>query len=338
VSGIALETVACPLCGATAYSPRGRLRDVSLGVPGEFHLAACDACGLLYQNPRVRVDQLDRIYPDHYGPHSHEPELSRTLRERSRAARWVLARELGYRHLGTDDVRLADRLRAAWRGRRLRDEFPPWRGEGRLLDVGCATGRFIRQMQEIGWQVAGIEVDPEAASKARQVTPRIFEGDAMAADFAPGSFDVVTAFHVIEHLPEPVATLRRMLEWLAPGGLAIVEVPNVAGVGGRLFGRYWSGLDFPRHLIHFSPRTMRAMVDRAGGRVVGAYHRGKPRYLIWSLEHLVADRPGAAAALAKVVIDSRLGRGALKLGLELGLPVARGLRLGEVVRYTIAHA
>ena len=335
---IALETVACPLCGARAFTPHGRLRDIALGVPGEFHLASCDGCGLVYQNPRVRVDQLDRIYPDHYGPHMREPELSRILRERGRAARWVLSRWLGYPAVPTDDVRVVDRLRARWRARRYQEEFPPWRGNGRLLDVGCASGRFLRQMAEIGWTVAGVEFDATAAQKARSVTPAIFEGDPMDAPFAPGRFDVVTAFHVIEHLPDPLGTLRRMLEWLAPGGLVIVEVPNVGGVGGRLFGRYWSGLDFPRHLTHFSPRTMRAMVERAGGRVVAVRHSSKPRYLIWSLQHLFADRPGSAAAAGLAVVESRLGKGALKLGLEVTLPLARGLGLGEVVRYSIVHA
>jgi SAM-dependent methyltransferase len=338
VPAIALETIVCPLCGISAFTPRGRLRDMALGVPGEFHLASCDGCGLVYQNPRVRADQLELIYPDEYGPHTRDPELSRTLRERGRSARWVLSRWLGYPAVRTDDVRAADRLRAHWRARRFREEFPPWRGEGRLLDVGCASGRFLRQMSEIGWKVAGVEFDAAAARKARAVTPEIFEGDPMEAPFAPGRFDVVTAFHVIEHLPDPLGTLRRMLEWLAPGGLVIVEVPNVGGVGGRLFGRYWSGLDFPRHLTHFSPRTMTAMVERAGGRVVAARHRTKPRYLIRSLHHLFADGSGSAAAAGLAVVDSRLGKGALKLGLEVTLPLARGLGLGEAVRYSIVHA
>jgi SAM-dependent methyltransferase len=338
VPPIALETVACPLCGARTFTPRGRLRDIALGVPGEFYLASCDACGLAYQNPRVRVDQLGLIYPDHYGPHTRDPELSRTLRERGPSVRWVLSRSLGYPAVRTDDVRAVDRVRARLRARRYQEEFPPWRGEGRLLDVGCASGRFLRQMSEIGWTVTGVEFDAAAARKARAVTPEIFEGDPMEAPFAPGRFDVVTAFHVIEHLPDPLGTLRRMLEWLAPGGLVIVEVPNVGGVGGRLFGRYWSGLDFPRHLTHFSPQTMEAMVKRAGGRVVAARHRTKPRYLIRSLHHLFADGSGRAAAAGLAVVDSRLGKGALKLGLEVALPLARGLGLGEAVRYSIVRA
>lgn len=128
----------------------------------------------------------------------------------------MLSRWLGYPAVRTDDVRAMDRVRARWRARRFREEFPPWRGEGRLLDVGCASGRFLRQMSEIGWTVAGVEFDAAAARKARAVTPEIFEGDPMEAPFAPGRFDVVTAFHVIEHLPDPKGALKLGLEVVLP--------------------------------------------------------------------------------------------------------------------------
>ena len=156
-------------------------------------------------------------------------------------------------------------------------------------------GRFMGLMQSVGWTVSGIEIDPEAAARARQVTPNVFHGDPMDAPFAPGSFDLVTAFHVLEHLPDPVGVLRRMLGWLAPGGIAVVEVPNVSGVGGRVFGRYWSGLEMPRHLVQFTPETMGALAERAGGRVVAAAHKTKPRYLIRSLRFALDDYQGRGA-------------------------------------------
>lgn len=72
--------------------------------------------------------------------------------------------------------------------------------------------------------------------------------------------------------------------------------------------------------------------------MVAARHSSKPRYLIWSLHHVFADGSGRAAAAGRTVVDSRLGKGALKLGLEITLPLARGLGLGEVVRYSIVRA
>jgi len=335
-AALELERVPCPLCGADDVRTLGWLRDVALGVPGEFALARCGACGLLQQNPRVRADLLELTYPDDYPRHLSDPAgLPRLVRDAGPAVRWALATRLGYRHLDTRDAGAAGRAQARLQRRRIEELFPPWTGAGRLLDVGCATGKYLALMKAVGWRVAGIEIDAAAAAKARAVTSEIFEGDPVDAPFAPGSFDVITSFHVVEHLPRPRVALARMLEWLAPGGVIVIEVPNAGGVGAHLFGRYWSGLDFPRHLVHFTPATMRAMVERAGGRVVAARHRTKPRWLTRSLRHWLRDRRGPASRLALAALDSRLGGGAAKLGLEVVLPVVRGLGFGEMTQYTL---
>jgi SAM-dependent methyltransferase len=335
VPALELEPVPCPLCTALDVAPRAWLRDVALGVPGVFALARCEHCGLWQQNPRVRVEQLPCAYPDDYPRHAQDSELPGLLRKTGPAIRWALATRLGYRHLDAAEARATARLAARLSMRRIVENFPPWTGEGRLLDVGCATGKFLRAMLAVGWKVAGIEIDPDAARKARTVTPNIFEGDPLEAPFEAASFDVVTAFHVVEHLPQPCAALAQMLTWLAPGGRLIVEVPNVAGVGGRLFGRYWSGLDFPRHLVHFSPATMRAMVARAGGHVVAERHRTKPRWLIRSARHWLGDRATPTMRATLAALDSPVGGGLTKLALEIALPVARYAGFGEMVQYVI---
>ena len=157
----------------------------------------------------------------------------------------------------------------------------------------------------------------------------------MTAPFPPGSFDLVTAFHVLEHVPDPVAMLRRMLAWLAPGGLAVVEVPNAGGAGARLFGRAWSGLDLPRHLWHFSPATLGVAVERAGGRVVWCWHQAKPRYYLWSLGHWLRDH--GCHGLARAA-EWRAVYGVLKLALEIGLPLCCWAKWGEVIRVGIVPA
>src|SRR5262249_10874538 len=151
----------------------------------------------------------------------------------------------------------------------------------------------------------------------------------LSAPFRTASFDVVSAFHVLEHVPDPVAVVRRMLAWLAPGGIVIVEVPNAGGFGASLFGRAWSGLELPRHLSHFTPESLERAVAQAGGRVIWCWHQAKPRYYLWSLGHWLHDRDCGRLAQAA---EWRPVYGVLKLCLELLLPCCRWARRGEVIR------
>jgi 2-polyprenyl-3-methyl-5-hydroxy-6-metoxy-1,4-benzoquinol methylase len=330
-----VEIVACPLCGGRGATRLFEQRDLSLGVPGVYAVARCDDCALLYQNPRVRVDCLGETYPQEYAAHTREPELSRTVRRFGPAVRWTLAAGLGYRHLDTRDVSARHRLSALLHRKRIRKAFPPWIGQGRLLDVGCASGKFLRQMGAVGWRLTGIEYDLEAADKARSTGAEIFVGDPTQARFAEERFDLITAFHSLEHMPDPLAVLTRMMAWLAPEGLAIVEVPNVAGLGARLFGPYWSGFDLPRHLVHFTPATMQAMVERAGGVVARVEHKSKARYFLRSLRHRLGNGGDGWARATRALVANRLGMGVIKLAVELLSPLGEWCRRGEAVRYFI---
>jgi SAM-dependent methyltransferase len=295
----------------------------------------CEGCDLIYQNPRVRTDRLGDTYPPEYAAHTREPELSRTVRRFDPEVRFTLRHSLGYRHLATDDISVRDRLSAALRAKRIRKAFPPWVGQGRLLDVGCASGKFLRQMGAVGWTLSGIEYDAAAAEKAGKTGARVFVGDPADAPFPDASFDLVTAFHSLEHMPDPLGAMTRIVRWLAAGGLAIVEVPNAGGLGATLFRSYWSGFDLPRHLVHFTPATMGALVTRAGGAVERAEHKSKARYFLRSLRHRLSG--GRGGALARL-LDSRVGGGVIKLGIELLSPLGEWTRRGEAVRYFIRRA
>jgi SAM-dependent methyltransferase len=330
-----VEAVRCPLCGGQRAARLFAQRDLALGVPGLYAVTRCEECQLLYQNPRVRTDRLGDTYPEEYAAHTREPELSRTVRRFDAELRFTLSRSLGYRHLATDDVTARDRVSAVLRARRIRKAFPPWVGRGRLLDVGCASGKFLRQMGAVGWTLAGIEYDAEAAARAGKTGARVFVGDPADAPFPDASFDLVTAFHSLEHMPDPVGAMTRIVRWLGPGGLAIVEVPNAAGLGAALFGSYWSGFDLPRHLVHFTPATMEALVRRAGGAIERAEHKSKARYFLRSLRHRLSDGRGRVLA---ALLDGRVGGGVVKLGVEILSPLGEWARRGEAVRYFIRRA
>lgn len=140
---------------------------------------------------------------------------------------------------------------------------------GRLLDVGCGDGSFLHRMQQKGWQVAGVDFDPQAVAAARRrYGLELVVGDLQSAQFGRESFDAVTLNHVIEHLFDPRETLQEVRRVLRPGGLLVVVTPNPESLGHRRHGAHWFGLDPPRHLHLFPPATLRRVVEQAGFRIV----------------------------------------------------------------------
>jgi SAM-dependent methyltransferase len=136
---------------------------------------------------------------------------------------------------------------------------------GRLLDFGCGAGAFARWMSQHGFEVVGLEPF-SLGEETRETNLRLVRKPL--ADAAPelGQFDVITLWHVLEHLKEPVETLRTLGSLLAPGGSFIISVPNFGSLQAKLFGGGWFHLDPPRHLIHFEPATLTDCLARAGLR------------------------------------------------------------------------
>src|SRR5947207_4514048 len=323
--------VPCVLCGSERAEPVWTTSDRAFALPGLYTVARCRDGGFLEQRPRVRDEDLAACYPDTY-PRHQEPSPRVPFKgspARIRAVRWALASGFGYPGPHADDVGPLTRLWARALRRRLRWSCLPWVGDGRYLDVGCGSGAWLGLARALGWRVAGIEANEAAARKARQFTDEIHVGDVLEAPFAAARFDVVTAFHVLEHVVDPVAVVRRMLDWLAPGGLLIVKVPNAGGLGAALFGRAWSGLELPRHLSHFTPETLERTVRKAGGRLLWCRHRAQPRYYLWSLSNFLRDHRSPALAGPA---ESRPVRGALKRLLESTLPLVSRVGRGEVIR------
>lgn len=141
-----------------------------------------------------------------------------------------------------------------WRRARLLDRFG---GRGSMLDVGCGDGSFLEAARLRGWQVAGTELNA-APARAR--------GLAVCASLAEaeGPFDCATLWHSLEHFRDPRATLAQVRERLAPGGSALIAVPDAGGAQARLFGARWRHLDVPRHLFHFTRASLAALLDRTG--------------------------------------------------------------------------
>lgn len=240
---LALEETRCPMCGARRWSPV--LEAPETGDPGgpRYAVVSCEACGLWFTNPRPAESAMGRFYRDDYPPHQA-------------------------RHARPDKVRVP-----GWWARtsaRLRRRCPDRRwlaphGRMRLLDVGCGSGVFLERMHQQGWDVTGLDVSEKMVRRIREeLGLRALAGTLPHAELAPEGYDVVTLWQTLEHVHRPLETLGQVRGLLVPGGRLIVSVPNAASAPAAWFGPAWNGLELPRHLVHFSPATLREMLGRAG--------------------------------------------------------------------------
>jgi SAM-dependent methyltransferase len=239
VSPEELVDVACGLCG----SGRRELRFAD----GPFSVVRCSACGLTYVTPRLAPGALiQEVYDEGYWSSS-------------------AAKDRGYSDYRSD----APLYLKTYRKRLsvVRRHFPK---PARVLDVGCAAGYFLAVMAEAGWQVTGVE--PSDAIRAQAVerlgAERVHGGLLQDVPLEPGSFDLVTFWDVIEHVPDPVAVLAHARTLLAPGGKLLIETQNVDSRAAKLLGKAWQHYKHAEHIYHFNPHTIADLLGRAGYRIL----------------------------------------------------------------------
>lgn len=272
----------CNLCGSAASA--------HLFTKSGFDLVRCGSCELVYVSKPPSGDELQKLY----------------------------SFESGYqKELVDDPISTAFHHDEAARNLALLQKHAR---PGRLLDVGCSTGLFLTAAKQAGWQARGVEYSADSSRVAREVYGQdVVTGALEPGMFEPGSFDVVTFWDVIEHVPDPVYTLGVAAELLAPGGLMVLKTPNVDGLYPKtslaLASRlgFWGHPEPPGHLFQFSEKTLSRLAAGAGlrpqttvhQRIPLSYSFGTPREWLRSVKWAVY----CAAFLPMAVVGPWLGRG-----------------------------
>lgn len=207
----------------------------------EFQVVECTSCSLLRLEPQPSADELQHFYPHHYW--------------------WA------------PDGSVVGRLEGFYRRLVLRDHLrfvAPGVEENRpVLDVGCGGGSFLAAFRRRGIRVVGMDFSPQAANVSwRENGVPAVCGRLENAPFPAESFGVITLFHVLEHLAEPAACVAAARRLLVPGGRLYAQVPNAASWQFLLFGGGWSGIDVPRHLIHFRASDLEGLLEAFGFRIL----------------------------------------------------------------------
>jgi 2-polyprenyl-3-methyl-5-hydroxy-6-metoxy-1,4-benzoquinol methylase len=256
-------------------------------------LVRCTGCGLVQVNPPAGRYHI----PDGTDPASRAEAYARQASKVRDELRYDPALEAA-------EGRVRERF---WRDRLVRIERRM--APGRLLDVG-SDGQFLGLARDRGWSVSGVQPHEETCASARRtfgvdIVPATLE----EAGFPDSIFDVVTLFHVIEHVPSPAALCRQVFRVLRPCGLIVVETPNIDSLWFRLLGTRWRQF-IPDHYWFFSPASLAGLLDRAGFALAGVERVGKAASLRLLLNRVerIARRPlpRATRVLQLLGLDGRV--------------------------------
>ncbi len=139
--------------------------------------------------------------------------------------------------------------------------------EGALLDIGAGTGAFLNEMRNEGWKVEGVEPDVQAIENAKSLHNIVLNASEHLFQFQPKSFDVITMWHVLEHVHELHRYIEQLKYLCREGGRIVIAVPNYTSYDAKYYGAYWAAYDVPRHLYHFSPAAMTELIVSHGCRI-----------------------------------------------------------------------
>ncbi len=261
----------CPVCGEGGTVLYQNLEDHLYHAPGHWIMSRCanSACGALWLSEAPHPEDLAIAYQNYYTHSADSSAAAPVPSQRSRIKEALVRRRFGYpepRNIGFAlfDVALRALLPGTIEAAYYQHLYVPWQPGGRLLEIGCGAGNQLLVLRQAGWQVAGVDFDPEAVATARRRGLEVHLGDVRSLKLDHESFDAIVMGHVVEHTYDPIEVLKECRRLLSPNGVIIAVTPNADALGHRLYKDAWRGLEPPRHLVVFTPRALRLAFRMAG--------------------------------------------------------------------------
>ncbi len=225
----------CPICLQAAFKPLLKTKDFFFSLE-EFQLVQCFHCSLVITNPRPTKSTIGKYYQsENYISHSDtssgiQDKIYQTVRK------YTIQKKI--------------------------QQIETYQKSGNILDIGCGTGELLRHMDSEKWKRIGVEPSEHARIK---IDPSITTYPSIQS--VNEKFQVISLWHVMEHLHDPEETMLFINEHLADDGTLFIAVPNLESADAKHYGDYWAAYDTPRHLCHFSKRTMKALLAKYGFQV-----------------------------------------------------------------------
>lgn len=256
-----MEYVNCDLCGKDSSIHLFQGKNCELGRDEQYSVVRCTNCGLVYLNPRPSEAEIARYYGEEYKPFQE------------------IAGILG----------MIERIVVRVRTERLKK----WvKKGGRILELGCGTGYYLASIRDTNlWEVAGVELSPYAANFARgKLGLPVSTGTIFDAAFPDEIFDAVIMRHVLEHVPNPSATMQEIYRVIKRDGRLILTVPNIETIEIKFFKASWHGWSLPTHFYLFSPETLSELLKKTGFVVEKLDYSALPNNWAGSMNNFLRGR------------------------------------------------
>ncbi|MGZ4115982.1 MAG: methyltransferase domain-containing protein [Bacteroidia bacterium] len=227
----------CPVCNSNQMSPFLACKDNTVSRE-TFQIVQCNSCGFKFTNPRPEEDKLGAYYKsEDYVSHSNTKK--------------------GFINSTYQSVRKYTLLKKL-------QLISKYYKTGKILDIGCGTGEFLNTCKNAQWETFGIEPDPDAKKMASTNFGLDVKAETEIKNLEAEKFDVISMWHVLEHVPklnERIEDLKRLIK---PNGLIIIAVPNCNSLDAKIYKENWAAYDVPRHLYHFTPKDIEQIFRNHG--------------------------------------------------------------------------
>ncbi|MFI8983284.1 class I SAM-dependent methyltransferase [Ectopseudomonas khazarica] len=275
---VVLEEVGCP----NGCQPQDHVlligRDRIHNIPGKFSICRCAECGLQRTNPRPTASTIGVYYPSDYQP---------------------------YHVTAKKDVKSASKVKSfVFEVLGLRSKELPAIQPGKMLEIGCSSGAYMEEARDLGWAVDGVEFSEVAASSARAKGFSVLSGPIEEVDLPEQEYDIVTAWMVLEHLHDPLSSLRKLRRVVKPSGYLVASVPDASSLARYVFKERCYDLHLPAHLFHYTPKTISLILKKSGWSVVRIKWQRNSNTVINSFYYW-AEEKGVLLAFAKWLKDSK---------------------------------
>ena len=231
------EIKTCPICGSTNHDTLMIVKDHSTSQE-QFNISQCGSCGFRFTNPIPTEDNMGRYYdnPNYISHTNSKRGLFGTVYQAARQR--------------------ALKQKLSW--------IKEFKTAGVLIDYGSGTGEFLNYCQQRGWNVRGFEISDSARDMSVANYGLTVDKPGRFKEVEDNSVDVISLWHVLEHLENLQETVKTLVSKLKQGGVLVLALPNAESWDAKAYGTYWAAWDVPIHLYHFTKNDVKRLADMNG--------------------------------------------------------------------------